>query len=30
VAPGTYNLSVIARNPCGESPATPVQSVMVM
>jgi probable HAF family extracellular repeat protein/VCBS repeat-containing protein len=30
VTPGTYNLSVIARNPCGDSPATPVQSVTVM
>ena len=29
VPPGSYNLSVAALNPCGTSPATPVQTVVV-
>jgi hypothetical protein len=29
VGPGTYNLSVVASNACGSSPATAVQSVVV-
>jgi YVTN family beta-propeller protein len=29
VAPGAYNLSVLAVNPCGSGPGTPVQSVTV-
>jgi len=29
VGPGTYNLSVVATNPCGSSAASPVQVVTV-
>ena len=29
VGPGTYHLSVVASNPCGNGPATPVQTVLV-
>ncbi|MFN2447583.1 MAG: proprotein convertase P-domain-containing protein [Vicinamibacterales bacterium] len=29
VGPGSYGLSVVARNPCGSSAATPVQTVVI-